>query len=175
MKNSRKIALTGMLCALAAVFMMLGGTIPLATFCCPALAGLMLVPVFVECGEKLSWCAYAAIAALSLMLCPDKEAALLFVFLGYYPILRWRLEQIRAGALRVIAKLGVFNLAVGLTYLLLIFLLRMDRLLQEYREMGFILTAACLVLGNITLLVYDKLLAVMTALYVYKLRDKLMK
>ena len=175
MKSSKKIALTGMLCALAVVFMMLGGTIPLATFCCPALAGLVLVPVFVECGERFSWCAYAAIAVLSLMLCPDKEAALLFVFLGYYPILRWRLEQIRAGILRIIAKLGIFNIAVGCAYLLLIFVLRMDQVMQEYREMGLILTAACLVLGNITLLLYDRMLSVMTALYVYKLRGKLMK
>ena len=82
MKKSRKMALTGMLCALAVVIMMLGGVIPLATFCCPALAGLMLIPVFVECGEKLSWCAYAAIAALSLILCPDKEAALMLAFIG---------------------------------------------------------------------------------------------
>jgi len=157
------------------VLMMLGGVIPLATFCCPALAGLMLVPIFVECGEKLSWCAYAAIAALCLMLCPDKEAALLFVFLGYYPILRWRLEQIRSGFLRVIARLGIFNLAVGLTYLLLIFVFQMDQVMREYREMGVILTAACLVLGNITLLLYDRMLAVMTAFYVHKLRSKLIK
>lgn len=174
MKNSKKMALTGMLCALAVAIMMMGALFPLATFCCPALAGLMLVPIFVECGEKLSWCAYAAIAALSLMLCPDKEAALLFVFLGYYPILRWRLEQIRSALLRIIARLGIFNIAVGLTYLLLIFLFRMDRVMQEYREMGLIITAACLVLGNITLLLYDRLLAIMTSLYVYKLRNKLL-
>ena len=174
MKNSKKIALTGMLCALAVAIMMMGALFPLATFCCPALAGLMLIPIFVECGEKLSWCAYAAMAALSLMLCPDKEAALLFAFLGYYPILRWRLEQIRSGLLRIIARLGIFNIAVGLTYLLLIFVFRMDRVMQEYREMGLIITAACLVLGNITLLLYDRLLAIMTNLYVYKLRDKLM-
>lgn len=174
MKNSKKMALTGMLCALAVAIMMMGGLIPLATFCCPALAGLMLIPIFVECGEKLSWCAYAAIAALSLMLCPDKEAALLLVFLGYYPIIRWRLEQIRAGFLRIIAKLGIFNIAVGLAYLLLIFVFRMDQVLREYREMGLIITIACLVLGNITLLLYDRLLAVMTALYVHKLRNKLM-
>ena len=42
MKQTKKLALTGMLCALAAGIMMLGNLIPLATFCCPALAGLML-------------------------------------------------------------------------------------------------------------------------------------
>ena len=175
MKKSKKIALTGMLCSLGTVIMMMGGMIPLATFCCPALAGLMLIPIFVECGEKLSWGAYIAIALLSLMLCPDKEAAALFVFLGHYPILKWRLEQIRQKPLRLLAKLGTFNAAIGITYALLIFLLRMDAIMNEYREMGMILTIACLVLGNITLLIYDRLLAVMTLLYVRRLRGKLMK
>ena len=175
MRKSRKIALTGMLCALAVVIMMLGGVIPLATFCCPALAGLMLIPVFVECGEKLSWCAYAAIAALSLILCPDKEAALLLAFIGYYPILRWRLDQLRNGFVRVIAKLGVFNLAVVAMYALSILVLQMDQILREYQEMGLALTVACLLVGNITLLLYDRLIAIMTALYVNRLRGRLMK
>ncbi len=175
MKKSRKMALTGMLCALAVVIMMLGGVIPLATFCCPALAGLMLIPVFVECGEKLSWCAYAAIAALSLILCPDKEAALLFAFIGYYPILRWRLDQLRSRLLRVVAKLGVFNLAVLAMYALSILVLQMDQILREYQEMGIALTIACLLVGNIMLLLYDRLIAIMTALYVNRLRGRLMK
>ena len=175
MKRSKKMALTGMLCALAVVIMMLGGVIPLATFCCPALAGLMLIPVFVECGEKLSWCAYAAIAALSLILCPDKEAALLLAFIGYYPILRWRLDQLRSGFVRVIAKLGVFNLAVAAMYALSILVLQMDQILREYQEMGLALTAACLLVGNVTLLLYDRLIAIMTALYVKRLRGRLMK
>ena len=175
MRKSRKMALTGMLCALAVVIMMLGGVIPLATFCCPALAGLMLIPVFVECGEKLSWCAYAAIAALSLILCPDKEAALLLAFIGYYPILRWRLDQLRSGFVRVIAKLGVFNLAVAAMYALSILVLQMDQILREYQEMGLALTAACLLVGNVTLLLYDRLIAIMTALYVKRLRGRLMK
>ena len=175
MKKSRKMALTGMLCALAVVIMMLGGVIPLATFCCPALAGLMLIPVFVECGEKLSWCAYAAIAALSLILCPDKEAALLLAFIGYYPILRWRLDQLRSSRLRVVAKLGVFNLAVLAMYALSILVLQMDQILREYQEMGLALTIACLLVGNVTLLLYDRLIAIMTALYVNRLRGRLMK
>ena len=175
MGKSKKMALTGMLCALAVVIMMLGGFIPLATFCCPALAGLMLVPVFVECGEKLSWCAYAAIAVLSLILCPDKEAALLFAFIGYYPILRWRLDQLRSRLIRVVAKLGVFNLAVLAMYALSILVLQMDQILREYQEMGLALTVACLLVGNVTLLLYDRLIAIMTALYVNRLRGRLMK
>ena len=170
MSPSRKIALTGMMCALAVVLMSLGGAIPLATFCCPALAGIVLIPVFVECGEKIAYGAYAAIALLSLLFCPDKEAALLFAFIGYYPVLRWRLEQIRRTPLRVAAKLAVFNAAVIAMYALCIFVFRMDQVLRDYKEMGLILTLACLVLGNFTLLLYDRLLNILTRLYVYRVR-----
>lgn len=175
MSPSRKIALTGMMCALAVVLMSLGGAIPLATFCCPALAGIVLIPVFVECGGKIAYGAYAAIALLSMLFCPDKEAALLFAFIGYYPVLRWRLEQIRRSPLRVAAKLAVFNAAVIAMYALCIFVFRMDQVLKDYREMGLILTLACLVLGNFTLLLYDRLLNILTRLYVYRVRGKLFK
>lgn len=174
MKATRKMALTGMLCALAVVIMLLGGLIPFATFCCPVLAGLMLVPVFVECGEKMAYGAYIAIAALSLILCPDKEAALLFTFLGYYPVLRWRLEQIRRRLPRVIAKLAVFNAAVIAMYALCMYVFQMDQILREFETAGMIMTLSTLVLGNITLLVYDRVLAVWTVIYVQRLRDKLL-
>jgi len=169
------MALTGLLVALAVVIMLLGGVVPLATFCCPLLAGITLIPVFVECGEKLSWGAYIAMAILALILCPDKEAALLFVFLGYYPILRWRLDQIRSALLRCAARLAVFNAAVLAMYLISIFIFQMSALLNEYREMGLILTLACLVLGNICLLVYDVLLKRLTLIYVVKFRNRIMK
>jgi len=173
--QSKKIALLGMMCALAAVIMMMGGLIPLATFCCPLLAGLTLIPVFVECGEKLSWGAYIAISLLSLLLCPDKEAALLFACLGYYPVLRWRLDQIRSGLLRMAAKLAVFNIAVLIAYLIGIFLFQMTAVLEEYRALGLAMTLFTLALGNVTLLAYDVLLKRFTAIYVVKFRNKLMK
>ena len=173
MHNSKKIALTGMMCALAVVIMMMGGLIPLATFCCPMLAGLMLVPIFVECGEKLTYGAYIAVAALSLMLSPDKESALLFAFLGYYPALRWRIEQLRSGMLRLILKLLIFNIAVITMYALCIFVFRLDQVLADYQEMGKLLLGVCLVLGNFCMLLYDRLLAVMTRIYVNRLRRKI--
>ena len=175
MSKTKKIALTGLLCALGVVFMMMGGMIPLATFCCPALAGLVLIPGFVECGEKISWGAWFVISVLSLLLSPDKESALLFCFIGYYPIVRWRLEQIRGVVWRILSKLVIFNIAIGVMYALCIFVFRMDAILAEYKEAGIILTAVTLALGNVTLLLYDRLLKVGTALYVNKFRGKLLK
>lgn len=164
-----------MLCALAVVVMLLGGVIPLATFVCPAVAGLMLIPIFVECGEKFCYGAYIAIAALALILCADKEAALVFAFLGYYPALRWRIEQIRGAALRVIVRLAIFNVSIGIMYALIIWVFQMQAIIQEMQEMGIVLNAVTLLIGNVTLLMYDRVLKTFTGIYIHKLRDKLIK
>lgn len=175
MSSARKMALTGLLCALGTVIMLMGGLIPLATFACPMLAGLVLIPVFVECGQKMAFGAYVAIAALGLILCPDKEAALLFAFIGHYPLIRWRLDQLRSGFLRIIAKLGVFNACILVMYALILWVFRMDQIIAEYREMGLWMTVLTLVLGNICLLMYDRMIVVFTHIYVHKMRDKLIK
>lgn len=173
-KQSRRMALCGMMVALSVTVMMMGGVIPLATFCSPAIAGLTLLPVMLECGRKWALSAYVAIAALSLMLSPDKESALLFAFLGYYPVLKVTLDKIRP-PLRVIAKLGVFNLAAGAMMLSIAFVFNMQHIVQEYAGMGAAMTAAFVVIANITMLLYDRMLVVMLYLYIKKLRPVLVR
>lgn len=172
MTGAKRIALSGMMAALGTAVMMLGGLIPLATFCCPAIAGLCLIPVFVECGERTGYAAYAAIALLSLFLSPDKESALLFVFLGYYPVLKWRLDMIRSTPLRIAVKLVLFNAAVILMYVLCLFVLRLDQVLRDYQELSTALLIACLALGNVCLLLYDRLIRVFVSLYVRRIRGR---
>ena len=52
--------------------------------------GSMICPrtqaVLKTCGVRIAWAWYGAVAILSLLLAPDKEAAAVFAFLGYYPI-----------------------------------------------------------------------------------------
>ena len=174
-KESRRMALCGMMVALGVAAMLLGGVIPLATFCCPALAGLVLVPVLAEAGKKWTLCAYAAIAALSLMLSPDKESALLFAFLGYYPALKPALDGLKRRPLRILVKLAIFNLAAGAMMLCIAFVFNLQAILQEYAAMGAAGIAAFVVLANVTMLLYDRLLQIAAVLYIRKLRPKLMR
>jgi len=173
-KSSKRMALCGMMTALAIVIMLMGGMIPLATFCCPVLASLALIPLLMEYGKKWTLMAYAAIAALSLILSPDKESALLFAFLGYYPALKPGLDRIARQPLRIIAKLGIFNLAAGMMMLCIAFILRMDAVIAEYTAMGMIGGAIFLILANITMLLYDLMLIIMAVIYLKKLRPALM-
>lgn len=171
-KKSRRMALCGMMCALGTTIMLLGGMIPLATFWSPALAGLTLLPLVFETNRKMALAAYAAITALSLMLSPDKESALLFAFLGYYPVLKWRLDRIANRPLRLLSKLAVFDGAAIAMVLTMIFLLNMQAVMDEYAAMSQVMFALFIVLANTALLLYDRLLLVLSVVYLRKFRPK---
>lgn len=174
--SSRKIAVSGMMVALGAAVMLLGGVIPLATFCCPALAGLVLIPLVFDCGRTHAWSAWGAIGLLGLMLCPDKEAALLFAFLGYYPVLKWDIDaRIRRAWPRRLAKLLIWNVAIGAMYALIFFVLRLDQIMADYKDATLAMTLLTLLLGNVTLAVYDVALVRFAAIYIARFRPRLFK
>ena len=155
MKQSKKMALGGIFAALAVVIMSMGGLIPVATFVCPMFCMMLLRMVTQLCGRRIGWAWYGAVAILSLLLGPDKEAAAVFVFLGYYPILKPGLDKAKA---YVLWKLLLFNIAIGVMYFLLIRLFGMDQIAAEYAQMGTALTALMVVLGNVTFILLDMVL-----------------
>ena len=174
-RDSRRIAVSGMMAALATAILMMGGVIPAATFVGPALAGIMLIPVLLEGGRRMALGAWVAVSALSLMLCADKEAALLFAFLGWYPVAKWPLEAKLPGWRSLPVKLLLWNACAGAMAALIFFVLPMDQVIAEYREMGRVMLAAFILMANITLVLYDRLLNTLAILYVKKLRPKLFK
>ena len=173
-RSSRRMAVSGMMVALGTAAMLLGGVIPIATFCCPAIAGLALIPLAFDCTRVHALSAWAAIALLSLMLCPDKEAALLFVFLGYYPVLKWDIDvRIRRPWPRRLVKLALWNIAIGLMYALIFFVLKLDQIMADYRDATLAMTLLTLMLGNVTLMLYDVALMRFAAIYIARFRPKL--
>lgn len=161
--KSAEVALCGMMTALGVVILCLGGLIPLATFCCPVLASLVLLPVMRRWGRRDAVLVWAASALLGLLLGPDKEAAGIYLVLGYYPALQPALNRKRP-LVRWCAKLLLFNAATLALYAVLIFVLGLDALVQEYRETGTALLLATLVMGNAAFLVYDLALSRLKAL-----------
>ncbi len=71
------IALCGLLAAMAVAVMALGTMIPVGTFCCPALSGLLMIPVLDLCGAGAALCWYGAVGLLSLVLAPDREGRII--------------------------------------------------------------------------------------------------
>lgn len=157
MRNTpaRKIAFGGMFAALAIVIMNLGSLIPVATFVCPMLCMLIIAFVAKMCGNRIGWAWYGAVAILSLTMAPDKEAAAVFAFLGFYPIVKPQLDRMKLG---LVLKLLMFNVLILVMYWLLIHLFGMAQIAAEYRELGTLMTAVLLVMGNVTFLLLDKVL-----------------
>ncbi len=153
--HSADIALGGVLAALAIVIMCLGGLIPVATFVCPMMVMIILAMVKRRTGTRIAWAWYGAVAILSVLLGPDKEAAAVFVCLGYYPILKPKMDTL---PLRWLWKMLLFNAAILAMYWLLMNLFGMAELAQEFGEMGLWLTVGTLALGNVTFFLLDRLL-----------------
>jgi hypothetical protein len=170
------MAVSGMMVALGTVVMLLGGVIPVATFCCPVAAGLTLIPLTLDCGRAHALSGWIAISLLSIMLCPDKEAALLFAFLGWYPVMKWPLDaRLRHKWLRRLVKLTLWNLCIGAMYALVFYVLRLDQMLADYQDMTCAMAMLMLLLGDVTMALYDYALVGYAKIYILRLRPRLFK
>ncbi len=153
--QAKQIAMGGVFAALALVIMCLGGLIPVATFVCPMLCALLVKLILLLCGERIAWAWYGAVSILSVLLGPDKEAAAIFLFLGYYPIVKPWLDGRK---LQWLWKLLLFNCSIGIMYGILVRLLGMEQIAAEYAGMGTAMLLVMLALGNVTFFLLDRLL-----------------
>ena len=152
MRQSRQMALGGMLTAVSVVIMCLGSVIPINTYVCPVLCILVTRPVLDRCGRRIGWCYYLATAILSLLLAPDREAALVYAFLGYYPMIRPFFEKL--GPVKGVAKLVFFTLAGAAAYGVLLLVMGVGVAMNE----GWLLTAVTVILWDVLFLLVDRLL-----------------
>ncbi len=168
--RARPLALCGVLTALAVVLLCLGAVIPAAMLCAPILAMAVLLPVLEELGPRAAGTAYAAAAILALLLVPDRETALVYVFFGWYPILRPRVAALPSRPLRVGVRLLICNAAILLLYGLV---LRLLGLTADLLGNAWFLNALLLAAGNAVFLLTDLALARLTVLWRRRLRGRL--
>ena len=149
------VALGGMLAAVAVVFMSIGTVLPVATYAAPVLCMMVGQVVLKICGSRIAWAWYGAVAILSLLLAPDKEAAAVFLVLGYYPIVKPKLDRIKG---KWLWKALLFNGTILLLYWILLKVIGMEQLLRDFEGMGLAMYAVLLILGNVTFFLLDVIL-----------------
>ena len=172
-KQSMMAAFCGMAAGLSMAVMLLGGVIPAATYAVPMLCGLLLLPILLEFGEKAAWATFFAVAALALILDFDKEAAFFYLFIGYYPIVKWKLDKISSKGLRIIAKLALFTVSMAVMYALLSLLFPMLEVMKDFEEMGAVVSILFFVVYDFCMLIFDRLLLYAVMLYGNKIRPRL--
>lgn len=165
--QAKQIALGGVFAALAAVILLVGGVIPAGTYVAPMLAALPLVILLVELPKSLCLGWYAVVALLGVLLCPDKETAFVFVFLGWYPLAKPGLDRLPKLP-GLLCKLLLFNAAAAALYALLILVFQLEALVREAKETGTVLLIAMLLLGNLSFFLFDILLEKLTGIYRFK-------
>ncbi len=171
--NAKVIALGGILGALAIALMFLGGAIPAAVIACPVLASLVLLPIYCEYGWKWGLVWYMAVSVLALLLTVQKEAAILFVFFGYYPMLKKFIGRLRSKTIKWTIKLVYVNAAIFIAYGLMIFVFQMAQVVEEFQEVERAALAGLLALANLTFILYDIAIDRLEIFYHLRLRPKL--
>lgn len=151
MKNSGKVALGGIVAAIA-LLVMLVAYFPSLTYAVPALAGAILIIIVIEISPKWAFLVYLVVAFLALLIC-EKEASILFVsFFGYYPIVKAKLERLHHRIIEWALKFLLFNGAVVLAYFVIIYLFLIPLDIGFMKEYGLPILLA---LGNVVFLIYD--------------------
>ena len=150
------IALGGMLAAVTVVLMCIGTIIPVATYAAPVLCMMVCKIVLQLCGSRIAWAWYGVVTLLGLLMAPDKEAAAVFLVLGYYPIVKPKLDGMKCSWLW---KGLLFNGSILLMYWVLLKVIGVSRLLEEFSVMGIAMTVILLSLGNMTFFLLDHVLS----------------
>lgn len=171
MKRTEKLTVCGVMGALSLVCLLLT-VFPFATYALPALASVFFMPVVIECGKRWALALYVAVSLLALLVVPDLEARLLFVFFfGYYPVFKSWAEG-RPRPVEWACKLGVFNIAVVAAYALLS---AVGFSLSVFMIPGLAVSLAVMLLlfllaGNLIFIMYDIGLSRMLPLYFSRLQ-----
>ena len=149
------MALGGILAALAVVIMSMGTLIPVATYAAPMLCVMLQQVVLGICGKRTAIAWYGAVAILSLLMAPDKEAAAVFAALGYYPVVRPWFDRRKP---RWLWKALYFNGVILVLYWALMHLFGMEQITREFSAMGTLLTVVLLIFGNVVFFLMDRML-----------------
>lgn len=167
------VAFCGMMAALSIVIMLIGSVFSLAVYIVPLFCGLLLLPVAIEYGRKTGWMMYIAVCLLGLFLGFDKEAVFFYIFTCWYPLCKYQLDNIRPRLVNILIKVAIFTVAIIAMYSILIFVLGLQAIANEFSEMGPYMGILFIVLFDISMLLYDRMMVLMTLLYAQRIRPKL--
>ena len=153
-----------MLCAVTVVLLLVGSLFSTLDLTAAAAGSVLILVAVIELGPGFSFGIYAASALLSLLLLPQKSAAVIFAaFAGFYPIVKVYLNRIRPKALSYLARLALFN---ALYVLMILAATKLFGIADDLFVLGWI----AFLLGNVTFIVYDFALERLSVFYCVRLK-----
>ena len=155
-----------MLSALGVVLLLVGSFIEVVDIAMAALASLLCIFAVIEYGKGAPWLVFAVTGVLSLILLPNKTPAVFYVgFLGYYPIIKEKLERFKK-PIAWLFKMLVFNAA------LVVIFLAVKYILMPGVSESWIIYAALAVMSELVFVLYDIALTRLITFYILRLRHR---
>jgi len=116
-KKTKKIALNGILGAVAVICLLLAVIMPTNRISLYALSSFFVAVSIIESGVRASWLFYAATSLLALMIVPDKLGIVPYaIFFGLYGIIKFYIEKLNKIVIEYILKYAFFNACLGVAY-----------------------------------------------------------
>lgn len=170
------VSLCGVMSGLALAFMFMMGMVPSFEYISPAIGGLMIWIVRKHLGVKYGMISYLVVGMLGLLIVPNYEATMMFLFLlGYYPIIREYLQKIRFKPLQWAVKLAVYVAPSVGAYMVLVNLFGLTYLLDDANEFGKYGTLILLGMGAVAFVLYDVFLGLFNPFYDKIIKPKIQK
>ena len=175
-KLAFRISLGGIISAVCLMLMFCTGMFPMLDYTIPAFAGFLMVVMIVETSPKWAVTTYFVVSALCLVITPNYEASMLFIlFMGYYPILKFYLDQLNNKVFSWSVKYIVFNLAAAVFFLAFQYVFTSVDLLGGMDMFGRFALPLLWLMGNAFFWLYDKVLGQLVDLYVNWFRKKILR
>lgn len=175
-KRSYKIALGGIVSSLCLLCMFLTGVFPVLMYGLPAIAGVLMIVIVIDVSKSWAYLTYFSVSILSLLICPDKEAAVMFIgFFGFYPILKSTLEKIKVRSVEYVCKFAVFNACILISYWVIINVFGIGDIIEEMGDFGDYGLLVMLLIANITFFVYDIALTRIISSYINWFRPNILR
>lgn len=171
MRESSKASLCGVISALSVVIMLSTYLSPFLVYTAPAFAGLLLIIIVNELGNKWAAGTYVCISILSFFLISDKEASVFYtIFFGLFPVFVLYIEKKR---IRIVLKYAIefliFNISCILSVLLCYFFFGIG--LEDFDSTDYLYNFAFVLLMNVMCFVYTNLIKKLQILYSRRFRS----
>ena len=167
--RSTKTAFGGIITSLSTFLIILSGVISVLSYALSALSGLLILLCALETGYRRGMLVFISTSFMSMLLSVDKSSAILFIMLlGYYPMLKFKIERIRLKSVRFLIKMIIFNVAVIAAFFITMKLFEIPE--QSLVWFGISVPVIMLVMGNFTFIIYDRCITNLCYIYFYKYR-----
>lgn len=179
MKNTSKIALGAILAGLSVAFMLSTAVLPFLSYTIPAICGLIIVLLVIECDKKWALLVYICVSVLSLLIVPDKSAGLSYLCIfGYYPIIKAILESKLPDWLCWVIKLIIADSVLVVSYYVSLKFFGIDtegmEWISPYLNKWYV-PLFLIIGGSLFFAMYDTVLTRLITIYEYKWRKKFRK